>query len=463
MPPDNIEFSTSYLPSRLECGILLAAFVVPAVLAFAILAVEAGSELGAPPTTLISMAVAALWIVFACLPPLRPTLIATGSALLSRLSFPFYLVLAAICGILTTAESDGKLALMISCWALMLALAAIINAWRIDVRQTVFRGIVLGINILLLIFLDVLVGLYVLPERSHNNVSVVHEPVLGWKLRPGLVIERREEGLLPVTETINKLGFRSADRAIEKPADTFRIIVLGDSHTEAYVVSDGETWYELLEKELDKNRSVEIIPFGVGGWSTDQQLLAYLYYARRFSPDLVILQMSDNDIAFNSLDTYWRGRKPWFERHGEVLVLQGVPTPNFRNTGLFSNELLSKSSLLLWVEAVLRRQEIERAVTQEADMDEAWRITELLIRDLKSIVESDHARLIGFMADAYRDSESQLKQIFHRQGVPYLETRDAYPGDFDSYWIKSHWNQRGQQKVALRLLPQIESYLPGPE
>lgn len=460
MPKDSLENFPEYNTSNLERGILLSAFLMPAIIVGAARIAEASSELGAPPTTMIALAVVVLWIIFACLPPFRPTLIETGGVLVSRLSFPLFLVVAAISGILTTADSGGRIALMVSSWALMLAIAGAIRAWRSNRRLMVFQSIMLGLNIIFLVLLDILVGVYVLPERSHDNVSVVHEPVLGWKLRPNLSIKRGEEGRAPITETINSLGFRSREWTVEKPPDTLRIIVLGDSHTEAYEVNDGETWHKLLERELGKKRAVEIIPFGVGGWSTDQQLLAYLYYARQFDPDLVILQMTANDIAFNVLEEYWRGKKPWFERHGEVLVLQGVPTPNFRNTGLFSNDLLSKSSLLLWVEAILRQQNIERAVMLEADMDEAWRVTELLIRDLKSMVESDGARLITLMANAHHEYEAQIKGMLKRQGVPYLETRDAYSDEFDSYWQGGHWNQKGQRAVANRLLPQLEAYLP---
>ena len=180
----NIENNSTYLPSNLERAILLAAFVVPGALAFAFRATEASSDLGAPPSAKIGMAISVLWIVFACLPPLRQTLIATGSALLSRLSFTFYLVIAALSGFLTTSESGGELAMMTSCWAVMLAFAAMLKAWSIDARQTIFRGIILGINIVFVLLLDVLVGLYVLPAGGHNmGVGVGDRSQIGHELR----------------------------------------------------------------------------------------------------------------------------------------------------------------------------------------------------------------------------------------------------------------------------------------
>ncbi len=451
--------SETYKPTTFERRVLLAAFVVPVAIFVINRLIAVDSEVGAPPTTILGAVAGCMFVFAACLSPLRPTLIAVGVALLSRLSFPIFLVIAAVCGLFTRAANGGELALVVSLWSLLLAIAAVSKARRIDARQAVFRGVVVGINVVFLIILDVLVGVFVLPQGSHDSVSVIHEPNLGWKLRPNATIERRIDGSLSAVESTNSLGFRSKEFSIEKPAGVTRIVVLGDSHTEAYEVNDRETWFELLENRLGENYSIEVIPFGVGGWSTDQQLLAYLYYARQFSPDIVVLQVTHNDVAFNTLDAYWRGRKPWFERHGEVLMLRGVPTPNFRNTGLFTNDLLTKSSLLLAVETVLRRLDIERAVTQEADMEEAWHTTELLIRDLKSIVQNDGARLIAFMADSQRSSETRFKQIFHNQKVPYLESRGAYTDEFDTYWIGTHWNKKGQDAVANWLLPQIEAHM----
>src|SRR5579883_801820 len=57
---------------------------------------------------------------------------------------------------------------------------------------------------------------------------------LGWRLRPGA--SGRVSTETPQWVRINSRGFRDRERTFEKPADTFRIAVLGNSWTEALQV-----------------------------------------------------------------------------------------------------------------------------------------------------------------------------------------------------------------------------------
>ena len=175
--------------------------------------------------------------------------------------------------------------------------------------------------------------------------------------------------------------------------------------------------------------------------------------------DLVVLQFTSNDVLFNVLDHYWRGRKPRFERFGDVLLLSGVPVPNLRDSGLFSPALLQRSSLVLLLETVLRQLSIKRSVKSEADPEEAWRVTALLLRDLNTIVQSDGARLVVFLADRSPKTEARLRPILDTLGIPYLETAGAYSDPFDSYWVKGHWNQKGHRAIASLLAPALRPYL----
>ena len=63
------------------------------------------------------------------------------------------------------------------------------------------------------------------------------------------------------------------------------MVILGDSHSEGYTVSDGEQYSEQLAQLLGEHCRVEVVSLGVGGYSTDQELLSYLRYGRRFNPD----------------------------------------------------------------------------------------------------------------------------------------------------------------------------------
>ena len=99
---------------------------------------------------------------------------------------------------------------------------------------------------------------------------------LGWVLRPGA------SGLVS-TETrqyvrVNARGFHDQDRDYAKPPNTVRIAVLGNSWTEAMQVPLEKNYCAVLEKQLRERgcfagKQIEVLNFGVAGYSTAQELL----------------------------------------------------------------------------------------------------------------------------------------------------------------------------------------------
>jgi lysophospholipase L1-like esterase len=122
------------------------------------------------------------------------------------------------------------------------------------------------------------------------------DPVLGWRHVPGAQCHWRQEGQAFVR--INSLGFRDRERTRAKPPGTFRIAVLGDSMTEAVQVDLEQTFtYRLEEMLRGAGRQVEVLNFGMNGYSTTQELLL-LKEVEQYDPDLVILAVFlDNDVA----------------------------------------------------------------------------------------------------------------------------------------------------------------------
>lgn len=98
---------------------------------------------------------------------------------------------------------------------------------------------------------------------------------------------------------INSLGLRDREYSIEKPANTFRILMLGDSFTEGDGVLSQETFSKQLEQRLQglsASWRYEVINAGVGSYSS---LLEYLYLKTQglqLEPDLVILNFDLSDV-----------------------------------------------------------------------------------------------------------------------------------------------------------------------
>ena len=71
-------------------------------------------------------------------------------------------------------------------------------------------------------------------ERSSQRLALYRlDPRIGWSLRPGgnSIITTKDERSIPIQ--INSLGLRDTEHAYSKPPGVFRILMLGDSFTEA--------------------------------------------------------------------------------------------------------------------------------------------------------------------------------------------------------------------------------------
>lgn len=104
---------------------------------------------------------------------------------------------------------------------------------------------------------------------------------------------------------INGDGLRDEEHAVEKPDNTLRIAVLGDSYAEAMQVPIEEAFWSVVERELEGctalgGRRVEAINFGVSGYGTVQELMTLRHKAWKYDPDIVLLAMlTGNDISDN--------------------------------------------------------------------------------------------------------------------------------------------------------------------
>jgi hypothetical protein len=121
-------------------------------------------------------------------------------------------------------------------------------------------------------------------------------PELGWRSIPGAYRHFTEEGDGQVH--INLAGFRDRERTLEKPPGVFRIGVFGDSMTEAVQVNLEDTYCQQLQQRFGSDSAIEVLNFGVTGYSTVQELLNFRKEASRWALDVVVLGVFlDNDVA----------------------------------------------------------------------------------------------------------------------------------------------------------------------
>jgi hypothetical protein len=143
--------------------------------------------------------------------------------------------------------------------------------------------------------------------------------------RPGAEYLQTQEGAAHVR--FNTAGFRDEDWSVEKPPNTFRIAVLGDSYVEAGQVAVGDRFTEVLERELDRSvavdgKRVHVMSFGVAGFGTAQELMCLRHHAWRYAPDMVILAVTTgNDLRNNTKTLQNDDGRPYFNYVNGVLTL----------------------------------------------------------------------------------------------------------------------------------------------
>ncbi|MBN2208167.1 MAG: SGNH/GDSL hydrolase family protein [Candidatus Coatesbacteria bacterium] len=370
-----------------------------------------------------------------------------------------------------------------------------------------------------------------------------HDDVLGWRKVPG------KEGWLvkpeyKINEKINSKGLRGPECPYEKPQGEFRILVLGDSFTEGYSVQLASLFTQVLAEKLNNEGGggrFRVINAGTSGYSTDQELLFFRQEGVKYGPDLVLLMFYENDVWYNNQARYWRGYKPLFCLEGESLVLTNVPVPKpepesesdggsadqrltlkqwlNRNSRIYAF-LRSSLKRIGWLNAALVRVGLAQKPSESApipeaengqedaselpdefevwrrrpteEMQQAWAITEALIRQLKREVEESGANLIVFYipnkATIYDDSRKatmqkyslsedawdldktakDLQQLCDRLSVQFVDPTEVFreearrleqPGERLYYTYDNHWNPHGHRLAADILSDLIEAGL----
>ena len=158
------------------------------------------------------------------------------------------------------------------------------------------------------------------PEQS---VIFEGDALLGWRLKPTLDHVVWDYTVL----STNAQSFRADYPIGMKPANTFRIVCLGDSVTFGYRVPPvwpnkpneyDPNWLPypmLLEKELAKanpNRRFEVFPMAVPGYTTHQGLAWLRRDIELLQPDMVIASFGWNDASMSDIPDRESINMGWF-------------------------------------------------------------------------------------------------------------------------------------------------------
>jgi hypothetical protein len=214
-----------------------------------------------------------------------------------------------------------------------------------------------------------------------------------------------------VEDRQNSRGMGGPDRAFEKPDRTFRILVLGDSYTQALEVTYEDRFTTKLERSLSQasDLTIEVINAGVQGYGMDQEVLYYETEGWRYRPDLVLVMRWVGDVGRVLASAQIGGGgfandKPRFRLENDRLVLEAAPQGDLIRTlknrlyGASALYRLASDSWYLFTHPVGRNDPKERAiyrtVSQGPDADAAWALTDALIARLNEDVSANGSRLL---------------------------------------------------------------------
>lgn len=279
---------------------------------------------------------------------------------------------------------------------------------------------------------------------------------LGWATAPYVQRVYTPKGYQRVHYATGAHGFRVYG---DPESDRFKLFAIGDSITAGGVVSNGGLYYDFLGQQ---RADLEIFAYGAGGYGTLQEAMVLERWVDTIGPDLIVWQLSGNDIINNlhALETRSRTnnnhmRRPYLE--GGRVVWR-LPSPYYGAL----HHLVQSSYLLRLVDIRASIFAAERLGSIEAELVAGHPLLEASVAATGAILSMIAARagdipVVAFLADpsSWRDRYPALcaeRGIAFVPDVPNAIVAAIAAGEVvDGRPHDAHWNQRGHA-IAGRLL-----------
>lgn len=273
-----------------------------------------------------------------------------------------------------------------------------------------------------------------------------------WELRPGAVVVRG------TGEVVNRHGFRGPAPGARPPAGRLRVAALGDSSTFGVFVRDAQTWPRRLEQRLP----VEVLNFGVPGYTVFQGLELYRERVRSFAPAVVV-------VAFGAFNEAAPADPPARERarilqapanrllyglDAALLRFRWYQLPRWALAQLRDERVISERNMDRYERNLVHWQAGE-VWRPEVDVDEFAEMLEALVRE----VRADGAGVLLVSPPRRAEIERDLPALLHytrgirsvaeRTGAPLCPVRSVFRREGDALLADSvHPSARGHERYA---------------
>ncbi len=189
------------------------------------------------------------------------------------------------------------------------------------------------------------------PNASYTNVGVAGRP---------------NEYQVKVKN--NSYHFNDVEHTKDKPKDTIRILIIGDSFVNGNQVSLEQTFFRRLEKKLNdqsQTKRYEVISLGDHGAGPLNYWNAMLTPGLSFDPDIILVEfLPENDVT-STVDSLKQKWVAWEKTAIQKTILMSPSTPAW----VYKSRFLS---LLLYAFDQFRAKETLDAVPLDKRIDPDW-------------------------------------------------------------------------------------------
>lgn len=298
-------------------------------------------------------------------------------------------------------------------------------------------------------------------EKTEGRVGAIRlDAELGWR-----ATEDYEESLFGITKggktyavhrSQLRHGFRHfGDLNSPKP----KLLVIGDSFTQASAVSDTQTYAALVSRLL----GMELFAYGAGGYGTLQEYLILDRYFDEIKPALILWQFCINDFINNdneleqssTMNNNGLTRPYWI--HGDVAHLS--PKPAWQQV----REWINHHSRFLYF--VVSRVDRLRAVTVAASVEKAIEAQGLKHAGFRRAVEvtdqlmglvrarAGDTPIVAFSCENAEPYDEAFAVISAHHRIQYWPDvagviQEALKKGKDVQTPDDHWNELGHRLVA---------------
>ncbi len=291
---------------------------------------------------------------------------------------------------------------------------------------------------------------------------------LGWRTKSNYKAEYdariKGGGSYKVVYQTDTLGFRPFG---DLNSNKQKLFALGDSYTQAVEVNNGMTYADFLAKSLD----LELFTYGQAGYGTYQQYLFLKEHIDLVNPDMVLLQVCDNDYIDNyapleMLSSYKVGEKrPYLLPNGKTAFRRPYPLWQRINDKSKFLKLIRKKFQTSFDASKSAQFYINEQGLDYEPYKVSWDITKMSMEKIKNLTDAKGIPLVVLIASHFEPYSTDLKSLCRPSGIPCLSGPADYvkQQELNNPAVRTadgyHWTELGHEMIAGQLQDTISSLL----